>query len=449
MVTSISIWLPAISKVLRLGIFTGLGIFNLGMGATASATPPTQNISASDPESLPTPVLTLDQAVATALSHNPEYAAMRAAAQAAESMPSQEGALPEPRLTLLADNIPVDSFSLREEPMTQLQIGLSQELPFFGKRGLMRTAAQASAQAMTYNADETRWLLVKEVKMEWWELFYLEHALETTRHNLDLMRQLVVTAENKYKVSKGMQQDVLLTQVELSGMLDMELEQKTMRSQSMAKLNTLMNRDASVEIQLPSALPERFPPLKKLAEIVALAHKNRPQLNAARAQMTAAQQRLALARKNYYPDFEIGAMYGSRVGRMDMVTLELSMNLPLYTGSRQDAALNQRRHEFAQAQHLIAQNHNTIQQDIAVTLATYERAQNKIALLKRGIIPQYQQVVAAMLAGYRANNADFTDVVNAQKALYDYESQYWRAYANAQQALANLEATTGGGAVYE
>lgn len=434
MAVSILIWLHAISSVLRLGMVTGLGMLSLSV------------VAASDPQ--PT-LLSLDQAVTTALSQNPEYAAMRAAAQAAGSMPSQEGALPEPRLTLLADNIPVDTLSLREDPMTQLQIGLSQEFPFFGKRGLMREAAQASAQAMVFNADETRWSLVKEVKIEWWELFYLEHALETTRHNLDLMRQLVVTAENKYKVSKGRQQDVLLTQVELSGMLDMELEQKAMRSQSVAKVNALLNREATVEIQLPTTLPEHFPHLKKLPEIVALAHKNRPLLNAARAQMTAAQQRLALARKNYYPDFEIGAMYGSRVGRMDMVTLELSMNLPFYTGSRQDAALNQRRHEFAQAQHLIAQSHNRIQKDIAMTLAAYERAQNKIALLKRGIIPQYKQVVAAMLAGYQANNADFTDVVNAQKALYNYESQYWRMYATAQQELANLEAYTGGGAVYE
>lgn len=430
------IWRRTLRGLLRLGIFTGLVMLSLGV------------VAASDPTPLPT-LLTLDQAVTTALSQNPEYAAMRAAAQAAGSMPSQEGALPEPRLTLLADNIPIDSFSLSEDPMTQLQIGLSQEFPFFGKRGLMREAAQASAQAMVFNADESRWILVKEVKMEWWELFYLERALETTRHNLDLMRQLVVTAENKYKVSKGLQQDVLLTQVELSGMLDMELEQKAMRSQTVAKVNALLNREATVEIQLPTTMPERFPPLKKLTEIVAIAHKNRPLLNAARAQMTAAQQRLALARKNYYPDFEIGAMYGSRVGRMDMVTLELSMNLPLYTGSRQDAALNQRRHEFAQAQHLITQSHTTLQKDIAMTLAAYERTQNKMALLKRGIIPQYKQVVAAMLAGYRANNADFTDVVNAQKALYNYESQYWRMYATAQQELANLEAYTGGGAVYE
>ncbi len=85
-------------------------------------------------------MLTLDRAVEIALQNNPGLAGLRARADAMRTMPSQAGALPDPILSLNAMNLPTDTFDLDQEPMTQIQLALSQSFPFPGKRKLREEA---------------------------------------------------------------------------------------------------------------------------------------------------------------------------------------------------------------------------------------------------------------------------------------------------------------------
>ena len=87
--------------------------------------------------------LSVEDAVDLALMHNPRLAAMDAQATALGHLPPQAGALPDPIVSLNALNLPVDTFSLDQEPMTQMQLAVSQSLPFPGKRKLRRSAAES------------------------------------------------------------------------------------------------------------------------------------------------------------------------------------------------------------------------------------------------------------------------------------------------------------------
>ena len=86
--------------------------------------------------------LALQDAIAMALQNNPGLAAMQARAGAMAAIPSQAGALPDPMLSLNAMNFPTDTFDRDQEPMTQLQIGIEQALPFPGKLDLKERAAE-------------------------------------------------------------------------------------------------------------------------------------------------------------------------------------------------------------------------------------------------------------------------------------------------------------------
>ncbi|WP_338070343.1 TolC family protein [Bathymodiolus platifrons methanotrophic gill symbiont] len=70
-------------------------------------------------------------------------------------------------------------------------------------------------------------------------------------------------------------------------------------------------------------------------------------------------------------------------------------------------------------------------------------------LFKNGIIPQARQTVASMLAGYQVNKVDFLNLVRSQITLYNYETQYWKALSEANQALAQLTAVVGKEEIYE
>jgi cobalt-zinc-cadmium efflux system outer membrane protein len=151
--------------------------------------------------------LTAKHAVEIALAGNPGLAKMTARARALAEVPAQAGTLPDPMLSLNALNLPNDTFSLSQEAMTQIQVGIGFTLPFPGKLDLRSQAAEFEARAARFDVDE---MLVKNVRATWWNMFYLDRALTVVERNQVLLRQLVKIAETRYKTGQGMQSDVLL-----------------------------------------------------------------------------------------------------------------------------------------------------------------------------------------------------------------------------------------------
>ncbi len=294
-------------------------------------------------------VLTLEAAVTEALLKNPKLSAFRARAGAKSRIPSQRGTLPDPSLNLKALNLPTDSFDLDQEAMTQLQVGLSQTFPFPGKLGLRKRIAERESDASTEQTSEVRIQLIKDVKSGWWQLFFLDRALETVQRNQALLRQFVEVAETKYEVGQGLQQDVLLAQLELSRLLDRELTLQGKRGVAQARLVEFMDRPGGVSLTLPSTANDELPRLPPEEVLLEKARTARPLLAQRLRFQEAARGRLDLSKKDYMPDFKLGVAYGFRQGknldgssRSDFASFMLSLNLPLYVGSKQDEAVKQR-----------------------------------------------------------------------------------------------------------
>ncbi len=121
--------------------------------------------------------LSLDQAVTVAMEKNPGLAAIRARYEAMAAIPSQQSSLPDPVLSFGAVNIPLDSFDLDQENMTQMQVGISQKFPFPGKLGLKEESAAFEAEAALEQVGEARLSLVKNTRTTWWDIFYLQKSL--------------------------------------------------------------------------------------------------------------------------------------------------------------------------------------------------------------------------------------------------------------------------------
>lgn len=401
--------------------------------------------------------LTLNSAVALALSHNPGLAALEAQADALKVMPSQAGALPDAMLSLNAMNLPTDTFSLDQEPMTQLQIGVSQSFPFPGKRKLRRAAAEDEAQAGDARTAEQRSALQGAVRSAWWQVFALDRALEIVEQNKTLMRNFVKIAETKYSVGQGLQQDVLLAQLELSRLLDREAQLAGRRRGAQANLNALLDRPPNVAVILAGTPPNVvLPELPPEGELLNQGLRTRDLLNVHRELLEAADRRLALAKRDTYPDFRLGAGYAFRQGRdalrgdrADFFSVMLSVNLPLYAGSKQNKAIDQRRHERTQRQYALEGVLRSIQAEIARHLAEYDAARAQVSILDTAIIPQARQTVASMLAGYQVNKVDFLNVVNGQLTLYNAQINYWEALSKAKRSLAGVAAAVGTEALYE
>lgn len=415
----------------------------------------TQAVAEPQPADKNAPILTLDLAIAHALAGNPGLAEIKARAEAMAAVPSQEGSLPDPQISFNAMSLPVDSFSTRSEDMTQMSLGLSQAIPFPGKLALREQAARYEAQAATLNADELRLTLLGDVKTLWWQVFYLDRAQASIDNNHNLLKQFVDIARSKYEVGEGLQQDVLLAQLELSKLLEQKISLTGMRRNTAAKLNALLNQPANNTVQLPVTVALQLPEIRQENRLYQQAQTARPLLASERLGINAAQSKLALAKKEVLPDFTVEAAYGARnnmpggSSRSDLLSLGVGMNVPIFVGRKQLKAVDQRSSELMQQRYALQDQWNTVRMQISQNHSDYQRAKQQFVLFDTGIIPQARQTVASMLAGYQVNKVDFLNLVRSQITLLEYEIQYWKAFTEARQALAQLSANVGEDAIYE
>ena len=403
--------------------------------------------------------LSITSAVETALSNNPSLAEMQARYEAIAEIPSQMGALPDPVITLGTMNFPTGAFDREQEAMTQVQFGFSQMFPFPGKLSLQAEAAEFMANAAFFSVAEMQLKLAHSVTSKWWQIFYLDHAIDTIDTNQSLLRQFIEVARTKYETGNGLQQDVLLSQLELSKLIDKKIEVDSMRRQQVIVLNVLMDQPPQALMSLSTAVDQSLNSLLSESILHQIAEKERPLLKQKEQSLLAAESRLGLAKKNYYPDFNISVAYGDRAGknpaglgggaRSDMLSMMLGIKIPLYADSKQSKAVKQRSIEYQQNRYALLDQKNQVRSEISASATDYERAKSQLLLLENGILPQARQTVQSMLAGYQVSQVDFLNLVRSQITLFNYELQYWKALAEAKQSLSRLTAAVGKESIYE
>ena len=216
------------------------------------------------------------------------------------------------------------------------------------------------------------------------------------------------------------------------------------------RLGEFMDRPGGLALRLPSTADDKLPSLPPEETLFEKARTARPLLARQLRLQEAARGRLDLSKKDYMPDFKLGVAYGFRQGdnldgsaRSDFASVMLSLDLPLYAGSKQDEAVKQRVHELFAAKDELRAAHARVRAGISQAMADFRRAREQVGLFKSGIIPQARLTVASMLAGYQVDKVDFLNLVRSQITLYDYETQYWQALSEARQALAKIAAAIG------
>ncbi|NOT11805.1 MAG: TolC family protein [Methylococcaceae bacterium] len=393
-------------------------------------------------------ILTLNQAIEDALQGNPGLSEIKSRAEALAAIPSQAGSLPDPTVNVDMLNVPTRSFDLRKEDMTMLEFGVSQALPFPGKLALRERIAEQEALAAADSVEEARLRLIREVKQTWWRLFYYDRALHLLDESAVIFQQIIDIAQAKYKVGKGLQQDVLMAQLELSKLKNEKLNLISMRHGQDARFNVLLDQAPEMSVRMPSEAEFKLPVLVESA-LQSKALKTRPLFAQHRKMLDAAVARVDLAEQDFYPDFTLGAGYAVRQNtpggesRSDFASVRLSMNVPIYAARKQAKAVVQRQRELLQERYALRDEHHKIQAEIAAKAAEYQHAKEELSLLEHEIIPQAQQTVKSLMAGYQVSQTDFSDLLRTQLNFLQYQTQYWQALTNTQQILAALSAEVG------
>lgn len=389
--------------------------------------------------------------VTEALYHNPEIAAARAEGEAARQRIAPSTSLDDPMLEAGIVNAPLP-FSLRRDDMTMKMLGLTQKLPYPGKRTLRHDVAVADATSLEHAVAETVNRVQRDVRVNYEELRFATTSRQLIARTLEALAQLESIAAQRYAVGQATQSDALLAQAQVVRMQQEQLrldQEQRMRRSELKRLTGRHDDDtpivptAGVLLSLP-ATP---------AELSRAANEQRPQLRSLTALIARGDSEVALARREYYPDFELRLGYGLRertpegMPRDDMVTMSVAVNLPIRRSSRlgprvaEAAAMRRQAGSFLLAQQLETQS------DLERELAIEGRQRASAALYHSTLIPQTEAAYDSTLSAYRLGRNDFTTLMEARMRVYEARIGEAEAVAEHNKAIAEIDFLTGRGMV--
>jgi outer membrane protein TolC len=382
-----------------------------------------------------------------ALANNPELKASEARWQAFSERIRQAGAFEDPMLMFKIQNALVrDPLAFDRDVMTAKVIGISQQVPFFGKRDLAKQMAERDAEVGRWDYEERKLVLARMVKETFYQLYAVGHALEVTHHHLHAIDGIDSLATTMYGVGSVPQQDVFKAQVERSKMEDMRILLRQKHRSLEAALNALLYRSAGTAVSIPTEI-ELTPINFSNDELERLAAENRPRLRALAAQVEKARVSRKLGEKEFYPDFNISLEYMQREPAMeeagyDMYGAGVTFNLPVQR-ERRHAMIAEAESETRMAQEELNMLHNEIRFGIADALARLEGSRKLAGLYRTVIIPQAEGALESATSAYRFGRADFMNVLDSEMKLFEYRRDYHQMVADHQMALAELEGVVG------
>ncbi|MBI1919505.1 MAG: TolC family protein [Geobacter sp.] len=417
-------------------------IFYVIIAMIAVLTIPPSALSAEQP-----PTESIPSLIVRAIADNPEIKASEARWKMFTGKIRQASSFEDPMLMLKYQNGLIRApFDSQRDTMTAKVIGLSQQIPFWGKRGLKEEMAEREAESQKWAIEERKLELRRMVIETGYQIYFVDKSLEVVDKNIAILDDFITLAQTKYSVGQGAQQDVFKAQVERSRMLEMRISFEQQRVSLQAALNALLNRPAETPVGRFADF-ETTPVGQSSTDLLAIAEENRPQFKALRALIAKGEAGHRLAKKEYYPDFNVSFEYMQRDPAMgepgyDMYSAGVTFNLPVQLARRQ-AMLAESSSEVRMGNEELNMLKNSIRSGIGDSMAQLDRRRRLIELYRTGIIPQAAQSLESATIGYRVNKVDFLTLLDNQVVLFNYEREYYESMAEYQMKRAQLEAIVG------
>ena len=208
-----------------------------------------------------------------------------------------------------------------------------------------------------------------------------------------------------------------------------------------AQLKQLLGRDQDSADIVAEPLTERTLTYSS-PQLLQFAREQNSDIHSQEAMLKQAQSQVALAHKEFLPDFNLQYMYQNTDRKFrDYYMLTFGVTLPNRGRRRAELAEAQEKQERAN-QELRAEiqgQTGELQRQIVAAQTSSEQ----LKIYKEGLIPQAAATFSSALAAYQANRQDFQTLLSSFLDALDLDLQYQRELADHEAALARIEALTG------
>lgn len=388
--------------------------------------------------------LDLSTLLETIQANNPNLRASRLEADVQSLRRSQVASLPDPQFDFTYQPYPL--FTARGSQRSQWR--LEQTIPFPGKLSLKGDIADFGAEIAKYESLTFEQDLLYEAKRAYYELYRIQHhqrVIETFQNRLNDFEE---NATTQYVLGTGMQQAILKAQLEGTSLMQRQVSLKQMQRSATETLSRLLNIPfGEIEIEELEVPNIQLPNEETLLKT---ALQRRPEARALGVAADRSDSQIALAKKEYLPDFGLHITYfdvgsenipTSATGR-DAFGIGFSMNIPIWRG-RLKARLSESQIKNNQVRDRIEGLDTSLRTHIADLVSQLTQEKEQLKLFQEALIPQAEITRQATLSAYATGRTSFLDLLDAERMLFSLQTGYGDSFARYMKAFAALERTLG------
>jgi outer membrane protein TolC len=382
--------------------------------------------------------LQLAALVDEALKNNPDIRASQAKIEAAKYRIPQVKSLPDPMVSVGYQNVGLSRYSYGDYSESQWMFTASQMFPTFGKRALKGEMAERDMENLQAMDDALRLKTISRVKELYYDLFLSYKSVDILQEKRALFSKIEELSMARYGSGKAPQQEVIMAQTEKYMLFEKEemFKQKILSAEAM--LRAVIGRESKSPLGRPVE-PSRSGFNTDMDAVLKKAQEQSPEIKSRERMVEAAKAKLAMSKKEYYPDVTVGAGVFPRGGEFQEIWgLTATFNIPVYSSTKQSpgvqeagAALTQARHELESVNYMVAA---AIRDNYSMLTAT----DKLMDLYKNGLIPKTYQDFELALSGYGTGRIEAIVVITRLKTLLDYDLLYWGQFVEREKAIARL-----------
>jgi len=358
--------------------------------------------------------LTLADAERLALETDYTLQAFDARGQSMSELAVATEQLPDPKLKLGMVNLPVDTFNLGQEAMTQVVIGIKQEFP----RGHTRSLSSAQVmKGVQRNEEETldrRARILLAVREEFTEILLQRKRAEILEQSMAVFTDLAQITEDYYATGRAQQQDVIRASLELSRVMERLSGVHQRGEEARARLAERIGPAAWGELEPDWPGISQPKPGPEIIEGLA----SHPRLRAWQHEIARFETGEEIARQRYKPGFALDVAYGGRGGthpdgsnRPDLLSVMLTMDIPLFTAKRQDRVVASRIADTSATRFARDDTYRSLKSQVEV---------NSAALVyETTLLPQASFNAEAAFEAYRDAVDNLTTLMRARISEYE------------------------------
>ena len=380
--------------------------------------------------------LTLEDAVNTAIRHNPTLRAKGAELEAVRANEITASLRPNPTASYSAEQFGGGSTA---EP--QHTVILAQPIETGGKRQRRIDSARAATRTTGHELNDVRRLVIAQVKSAFAGVLVARATLALAEQNLGTLDD--IERLQRIRAEKGdiSQLELLRLQVQRFAFERDAGDARQAIEAAKIALRAAVGPDALADsFDVVGELDYRDVPLER-DELRRLALANRPDLQAARAARDKARADVNLARANAWWDVTPQIEY-QRIGPDNTIGFGFSFPLRIFDRNQGEIARTRAEAERSDALTRSAAVQALAEVDTALSALTVQR--ERVVMLRDTYLPKAQQARTTVEFAYRRGGASLLDFLDAQRTYRETALEHLRAIGNFWSALYQLEAAVGG-----